>query len=394
MIGAITVGALCSSVQLVPNAPTIGTATGGDASASVAFTASGSGPAATSFTATSSPGGFTATGSSSPLTVTGLTNGTAYTFTVYATNAFGNSASSAASNSVTPAVVVNTQIFISGGNAGNGSNKLSYMYNISSDTYTSKTDRTQDAGEYPAAGYYDGSVYVYGGGYSASYTYNYAYSVSGNSWTSKTAMPAGRLDNGYLTYNNKIWQFGGKASGANTTYATNYYYDPVANTFTQIADLPATRGVLKTGVIGTKFYVNGGYTNSGSSSYPKSTYEYTVSSNTWATKADSQYTHSKGGVGGSSDGTYLYCLYAAEPGNNTAEKYNPSSNSWSNVTNSTNTLSEAQSAALYNADGKIYVPSNTVQTATQVYSVSGNSWTGKTGTTSVTMQYYGAALVP
>ena len=287
-----------------------------------------------------------------------------------------------------------TQIFIAGGNAAGGSLRKSYMYNIASDTYTAKTDATQDAGEYPVAGYYNGSVYLYGGGYSNNYAYNYAYSVSGNSWTAKTSMPAGRLDNGYLTYDNKIWQFGGKAAGSNFTYSTNYYYDPVANSFTQIADLPATRGVLKTGVIGTKFYVNGGYTHSGSPSYPKSTYEYTVSTNTWATKADSQYVHSKGAVGGSADGTYLYCLYCAEPGNNNAEKYNPSSNAWSNVTNSTNTLSEAQGVSLYNTDGKIYVPSNNIQSTTQIYNISGNSWTGKTGTTSVTMQYYGAALVP
>ena len=94
--------------------------------------------------------------------------------------------------------------------------------------------------------------------------------------------------------------------------------------------------------------------------------------------------------------TSLFFLTAkrAEPGNNNAEKYNPSSNAWSNVTNSTNTLSEAQGVSLYNTDGKIYVPSNNIQSTTQIYNISGNSWTGKTGTTSVTMQYYGAALVP
>jgi hypothetical protein len=88
----------------VPQAPTIGTATGGNASATVAYTANATGGATVStFTATSSPGSLTGTGSS-PITVSGLTNGTAYTFTVRATNSSGNSNNSSASNSVTPAI--------------------------------------------------------------------------------------------------------------------------------------------------------------------------------------------------------------------------------------------------------------------------------------------------
>jgi uncharacterized protein (TIGR02145 family) len=92
---------------IVPGAPTSPVATAGNAQASVAFTApaSNGGSAITGYTVTSSPGSFTATGASSPLTVTGLTNGTSYTFTVIATNAVGNSVASAASAAVTPATV-------------------------------------------------------------------------------------------------------------------------------------------------------------------------------------------------------------------------------------------------------------------------------------------------
>jgi len=91
----------------VPGAPTIGTATKGNAQATVTFTAPGSngGSAITGYTVTSSPGGITATGSASPITITGLTNGTAYTFTVTATNANGIGPVSPASNSVTPSAV-------------------------------------------------------------------------------------------------------------------------------------------------------------------------------------------------------------------------------------------------------------------------------------------------
>jgi hypothetical protein len=88
----------------VPGAPTIGTATAGNAQATVTFTApvSDGSSAITGYTATSSPGGLTGTGSASPITVTGLTNGTAYTFTVTVTNANGTGQASSTSNSVTP----------------------------------------------------------------------------------------------------------------------------------------------------------------------------------------------------------------------------------------------------------------------------------------------------
>lgn len=96
--------AITNNRATVPGAPNIGTATAGDASASIAFTApaSNGGAAITGYTVTSSPGGLTGTGASSPITVSGLTNGTAYTFSVTATNSEGTGAASAASNSVTP----------------------------------------------------------------------------------------------------------------------------------------------------------------------------------------------------------------------------------------------------------------------------------------------------
>ena len=89
---------------VAPGAPTVGTATAGDKQASVTFTAPANtgGAAVTGYTVTSSPGGLTATGAASPIVVTGLTNDTAYTFTVKATNSAGTSPASAASNSVTP----------------------------------------------------------------------------------------------------------------------------------------------------------------------------------------------------------------------------------------------------------------------------------------------------
>ena len=97
----------------VPGAPTGASATPGHGQATVSFTppVSNGGSTITSYTVTAidsttpANGGQTGTGATSPITVTGLTNGDSYTFTVTATNGVGTGAASSASNTVTPASV-------------------------------------------------------------------------------------------------------------------------------------------------------------------------------------------------------------------------------------------------------------------------------------------------
>ncbi|MFQ6172861.1 cell wall-binding repeat-containing protein [Oryzobacter sp. R7] len=93
------------SILTPPGPPTAVTATAGAAQAVVSWTApvNTGGSTITGYRVTSSPGGITATTSGqTTATVTGLTNGTTYTFTVVAINAQGESVSSAASNGVKP----------------------------------------------------------------------------------------------------------------------------------------------------------------------------------------------------------------------------------------------------------------------------------------------------
>jgi len=99
-----------------PSAPTIGTAVKGNTTASVVFTAPAcvGGAPVSSYLVLSSPGAINASGASSPITVTGLTNCTAYTFRVTALNSYGPSPASAASNSVTPNVNGQTAYTTSG----------------------------------------------------------------------------------------------------------------------------------------------------------------------------------------------------------------------------------------------------------------------------------------
>ena len=112
---AVGTGAVSSSSKavvpgLVPNAPTAVTALAADGQATVSFTApTNPGTSAiTGYTVTSSPGVHTCTTpdvSTTTCAVTGLTNGTGYTFTVRAMNAIGSSTDSDPSTAITPGVL-------------------------------------------------------------------------------------------------------------------------------------------------------------------------------------------------------------------------------------------------------------------------------------------------
>lgn len=94
----------------VPASPTGVSATAGDAEATVSFTAPSDdgGSPILDYRVTSSPGAITQTCVATPCLVSGLTNGSSYTFTVAARNAVGYSAESSASASVDPVAPTTT----------------------------------------------------------------------------------------------------------------------------------------------------------------------------------------------------------------------------------------------------------------------------------------------
>ena len=102
----------------VPNAPTNVIATAANAQAVVKFTPpsntypsnGGSTITGYGYTVTSNPGGISVNNTASPITITGLTNGTSYTFTVVAKNAAGSSLPSAPSAPIIPVTVPGTPI--------------------------------------------------------------------------------------------------------------------------------------------------------------------------------------------------------------------------------------------------------------------------------------------
>ncbi|MEA4926958.1 MAG: tandem-95 repeat protein [Syntrophomonadaceae bacterium] len=101
---AVTMTLTIAGTDDAPGVPTNVTASAGDGQVTVTFIppADDGGSAITRYIVTSEPGGIMAEGGTSPITVTGLINGTAYTFKVKAVNGVGTGIESAASNAVTP----------------------------------------------------------------------------------------------------------------------------------------------------------------------------------------------------------------------------------------------------------------------------------------------------
>lgn len=89
-----------------PNAPSPGTPVAGDSAAEIPVSGplDVGGSAISGYAAVSNPGGFVGTSASSPVQVTGLTNGTSYTFQVWALNSYGPSVLSSATSSVSPSL--------------------------------------------------------------------------------------------------------------------------------------------------------------------------------------------------------------------------------------------------------------------------------------------------
>jgi hypothetical protein len=89
----------------LPDAPTIGTVSSCGTVASVPFTVPNLyGSTLVNYTATSTPGCLTATASGTPVSVSGMSQGTSYTFKVKAITQAGTGACSSASNSVSPPI--------------------------------------------------------------------------------------------------------------------------------------------------------------------------------------------------------------------------------------------------------------------------------------------------
>jgi uncharacterized protein (TIGR02145 family) len=239
----------------VPGAPTSPIATAIYKQATVSFTApaSNGGTDITGYTVTSSPGGFSATGASSPLVVTGLTNGTAYTFTVVATNAVGNSSAS----SVSSAVIPNCGAYVSAG-----------VYKVFSCFNLGATDTTVDP-NIPIQGIH-GNYYQWGRNTVVATTSTAAGAISG--WNTTAAANGAWLDasktandpcpTGFRVPTYAQWS-GVSNTALNTITRTGSWSNSETNFTTAISFGTSTVKTLTLPAAGFRSYYDGTLTNRG-----------------------------------------------------------------------------------------------------------------------------------
>jgi N-acetylneuraminic acid mutarotase len=102
-----------------------------------------------------------------------------------------------------------------------------------------------------------GVLYAIGGntGVNCCSTQLDAYSVVGNSWTTKAPMPTGRYQHVAGAIGGVVYAVGGSTA---TSLTVNEAYDPIANAWTTKAPMPTARGSAASAVINGVLYVVGG----------------------------------------------------------------------------------------------------------------------------------------
>ena len=205
-----------------PDPPTAVTPTAGVGNVSVAFTAPSDvgDDAITAFVATTDDG-FGATGSSSPLTITSLTNGTAYTTRVYAINDYGTSAPSEASASFSPInPSSNTGLFMGG--AGDAGNEISLL-NIS--TLSNSIDYGDIANSKEQCSCTGNATHAFrlGGNGPTTDIYRVAYSSGGDATDYANLATATRLHGGFGN-NTRSFVLGGYTTSAGVNTIQTFLY--------------------------------------------------------------------------------------------------------------------------------------------------------------------------
>lgn len=239
-----------------------------------------------------------------------------------------------------PAVTVGYAVYFYGATGTGASIRDTDKYEI--DTWTSKTDAPADARTYSTAASVEAIAYVIGGGSAvAVLSDTISYVQSTDTFTSKAALTAARMYSCAAGVDGKVYAFSGYDS-TTTKVRTTYEYTPSSNSWATKTDIPTpARTESAAAGVGTKAYVYGG---SGTGAISDND-EYDTASDTWTSKTDLPTPARLAHVGWSIDGLVYSCAgFAAGTHYSDVDKYDPTNNTWSSLTDMT-------SAARRNAAG-------------------------------------------
>jgi N-acetylneuraminic acid mutarotase len=240
--------------------------------------------------------------------------------------------------------VVDSTVYVLGGQNGGSPVNSVFAYDPGSDTWSTKA--SMPVGRYgSAAAAANGVLYAFGGfGDEAGVE---AYDPRTDTWTIKARMPTPRVMAGAVVVSGKIYVVGGHNSTAGLL-STVEVYDPSTDTWTQKASMPTARTMLAVGTVGGMVYAAGGLGGVGNEFEA-----YDPAGDTWTQKAAMPTARRELTAAALNGALYAIGGITSDGGfANVVEAYDPVTNTWANQPVMPTARSDIASAA---ANGAIYV---------------------------------------
>lgn len=154
----------------------------------------------------------------------------------------------------------NNTIYLIGGYSGAGYKRYTYAYTIDTNGFSTKAVLPPSSGRgWGTCQYYGGKVYYIGGEDTTAARANvYEFDCAGNTWTTKTPMPAARVSLASVIVGSKIYVLGGK-DAAGAEQASVFIYDiPTDSWSIARQQMPVERCSLGAAYVGGKIFAVGG----------------------------------------------------------------------------------------------------------------------------------------